>query len=60
VRNSVTTSLSATAPPGIYHVRVRASNAAGRGDLSKEVLIVVGGAAPCVPPLPPAACRRAS
>src|SRR5262245_35325068 len=50
VTNSLNTGLSATAPPGVYHVRVRASNAAGRGEPSNEVLIVVGGAAPCVPP----------
>jgi glucose/arabinose dehydrogenase len=36
-------SLTATAPPGTYFVRVRARNACGTGPASAEILVTVGG-----------------
>jgi hypothetical protein len=51
--NSLLTTLSAAAPPGTYYVRVRALNAAGRGEPSNEVRLVLGVVGPCAPPPPP-------
>jgi hypothetical protein len=48
---TVATTLSATAPPGIYYVRVRGRNAAGLGPASAEVVINVSGGA--LPPSDP-------
>lgn len=52
--NSTATSLTATAPPGVYFVRIRGGNAAGTGAPSNETQIIVGGSAPCLPPPSPA------
>jgi predicted phage tail protein len=46
-----TTFFAAGVGAGAYFVRVRASNAAGIGDPSNEVLLLVGGG--CSPPVPP-------
>jgi hypothetical protein len=55
---TVLPTLSATAPPGIYYVRVRARNPAGLGPASPEVVIHVSGGAPA-PGGPWAPCSTA-
>lgn len=49
-----TTQIVASAPAGMYFVRVRAVNADGMSPPSDEITVVVLGAGPCVTPAPPA------
>jgi hypothetical protein len=48
--SSLPSFVAAGVPNGQYQVRVRALNAAGLSDPSNTVDVVVGSAAPCVPP----------
>jgi VHL beta domain len=48
--------LSATAPPGIYYVRVRGRNAAGLGPASPEIVITITGGGTPPPSGPWQAC----
>jgi hypothetical protein len=45
---------STGAPPGVYYVRVRASNLAGQSTASNEVIVRVGVACAAAPPAPSA------
>jgi protein TonB len=45
------TTFNVNAPPGIYHVRLRARNACGPGAPSQEVMVTVGTT--CMPPSAP-------
>jgi hypothetical protein len=53
-----TTTLSASAPSGTYFVRVRAVNSDGMSAPSHELAVVVGAAAPCAMPSPPASVTQ--
>jgi hypothetical protein len=49
---SLATTLTASAPPGIYYVRVKAVNGAGVGPASNEIVVQIGGGAVPAPQAP--------